>query len=96
MPLGVDANSPALVNELVYGYARVCLLFPPSQMIVFIHEMFCPKMIVLLPEPFCPKLFVMFMCYSLNDMFHHQEDFRHWARNLEVPTQIFRESKSSS
>ena len=47
------------------------------KMIVLIRETFCPKMIILLPELFCPKMIVMFLCDSLNDMFHHQEDFRH-------------------
>ena len=50
------------------------------KMIVLIHETSFPKMIVLLLEPVCPKMFVMFLCDSLNDMFHHQEDFRHHAR----------------
>ena len=50
------------------------------KMMVFIHETICPKLIVLLPEPFCPKIIVMYLCDSLNDMFHRQEDFRHRAR----------------
>ena len=47
-----------------------------------------PTMIVLLLEPFCPKTIVMFLCELLNDMFHHQEDFRHQAISKAL-TQIF-------
>ena len=57
-----------------YSVSSVLNYSPYSQ------NFFCLKMIVLLSEPFCPRLIVMFLCDSLNDMFHHQEDFRHWAR----------------
>ena len=53
-------------------------------------------MIVLLPEPFCSKIIVMFLCDSLNDIFDHQEDFRHRARYQRLKLKYFRESKSSS
>ena len=48
--------------------------------IVLVHGTFCPQMIVLLLELIRPKLIIMFLWDSLNEMFHHQEDFRHQAR----------------
>ena len=45
-------------------------------MIVVVHETLCPEMIVLFPGPFWSRMIVMFLCDSLNDMFHHREDFQ--------------------
>ena len=38
-------------------------------------------------------MIVMFLCDSLDDMFHHQEDFRHRARYWRLKLKYFRESE---